>query len=174
MDRNQKAERVAALNKRFATAKLAVLTDFTGMPVAEVTDLRAKLKAAKGEYHVVKNTLGRRAAKDTALAKLAEQLQGPNGLVLAQEEVVATAKALTEFLKTSKKLNIKGGLLEGAPITADDLKSIAALPSREVLLGQVLGVFQAVPTSFVSVLAAVPRGLLNVLKALEEKKAKAA
>ncbi len=174
MKREEKTKKVAKLNERFKAAKLVVLTDFTGLNVSEMTDLRAKLKEAASEYQVVKNTLLRLAARETAMEQLTEHFIGPNGLVLADEDVVAPAKALYKFAAESKKLAIKAGLLEDGVITSEDIKSLATLPSREVLLAQLLGAMNAAPAGLVNVLAALLRNLLNVLKAVEEKKAQAA
>ena len=174
MNREQKAERVAELKERLGRSGLTVLTDFTGLAVEDMTTLRAKLKAVGGEYYVSKNTLIRLAIKNTPAEGMAEHLVGPNGLAMAYDDVAALAKTLNEFAKEKKKLEIKAGLLEGAVIDLDQIKRLADLPSREVLLAQLLGAMNAVPTSFVSVLAAVPRNLLGVLKAIEDQKSEAA
>ncbi len=174
MNREQKAERVAELKERLDRSGLMVLTDFTGLAVDDMTTLRAKVKAVGGEYYVAKNTLIRLAIKDSPAEAVGEYLVGPNGLALAYEDVAALAKTLNEFAKEKKKLEIKAGLLEGELINTDEIKRLADLPSREVLLAQLLGALNAVPTSFVSVLAAVPRNLLGVLKAIEDQKSEAA
>lgn len=174
MNREQKSKRVDELKERLDRSGLMVLTDFTGLGVEEMTTLRARLKAAGGEYYVSKNTLIRLAVKDTPAESLGEYLVGPNGMALSYDDVAALAKALDEFAKESKKLEIKAGLLDGEPIDKEAVKRLAGLPSREVLLAQLLGALNAVPTGFVSVLAAVPRNLLGVLKAIEEQKSEAA
>jgi len=174
LKREQKAQKVAELRERFDKASLIVLTDFAGLDVAKITDLRARIREAHGDYQVVKNTLIRLAAKETAVEKLAEYFVGPNGLAFGYDEVVPLAKALDEFVRENKKLALKAGLLEGGVVSAEGLKALAALPSREVLLARFLGALNAVPTNLVSVLAAVPRNLLGVLKAIEDQKAQAA
>lgn len=173
MNREQKAKKVADLHERLSVSDLVVLTDFTGLDVGEMTELRAKLKEAGAKYLVTKNTLLRLAAKDTNAEPLTDQFVGPNGVTMAEGDVVAAAKVLHEFAKQSKKFEIKIGVLEGNTIQPEDLKALADLPSREVLLAQILGAMNAVPGGFVGVLAAVPRNFVQVLKAIEEQKAAA-
>jgi len=174
LNREQKAERVAELRKRLDRSGLTVLTDFTGLDVEEITELRARMKKVQGEYQVAKNTLIRLAVKETPAEGLADHLVGPNGLALAYDDVAALAKALNEFTKEKKKLTVKVGLLEGQVISAEEIKTLANLPGREVLLAQMLGALNAVPTKLVNVLAAVPRNLLGVLTAIKDQKAEAA
>lgn len=174
MNREQKAARVAELQERLDRAGLVCLADFTGLDVGLMTELRAKLKAAGGEFQVAKNTLVRLAIKDSPAEGLGEHLVGPNGMALAYDDVAALAKALQDFAKESKKLKIKAGLLDGDIIDSDAIKRLADLPSREVLLGQLLGTMNSIPAGFVRALAAVPRDFMGVLKAIEEKKTEAA
>ena len=174
MNREQKAERVVDLKDRLSRSGLMVLTDFTGLGVDDMTGLRARLKAVGGEYFVAKNTLIRLAIKDTPAEAVGEYLVGPNGMALSYDDAAALAKALNEFTKEKKKLAIKAGLLDGELLSKAEIKSLAALPSREILLSQLLGALNAVPTNFVGVLAAVPRNLLGVLKAIEDQKSEAA
>lgn len=171
MNRDEKVKKVADLHERLSVSDLVVLTDFTGLDVGEMTELRAKLKEAGATYLVTKNTMLRLAAKDTSAESLAEHFVGPNGVTLAQGDVVSAAKVLHEFAKESKKFEIKVGVLEGNSIAPQDIKALADLPSREVLLAQMLGAMNAVPGGFVGVLAAVPRNFVQVLKAIEDKKA---
>ncbi len=173
MNREQKAQKVADLHERLGRASLAVLTDFTGLDVAEMTELRSKLKEAEAEYVVFKNTLLRLAAKETDFEQLEEYFVGPNGIALAEGDVVPAAKAIHEFIKDKQKLEIKVGVLDGNVIQAADIKALAALPGRDALLAKLLGTLNAVPGGLVQVLAAVPRSLLNVLKAIEDQKAAA-
>jgi len=173
LNRDQKAQRVAELKEHFEKVQFLALTDFTGLNVDQMTELRAKLKAAESQYQVVKNTIVRLAVKDSPAEKLIEHFVGPNGIVTAEGDVAGPAKALHEFMKENEKLVFKAGLLQGEPMTAQDFKVLATLPGREVLLGQLLGALNAVPTNFVSLLAAVPRNFLGVLKAIENQKAEA-
>ena len=161
---------VEDMHVRAEKAKFAVLTDFRGLNVAAMSDLRKSLRAASAEYQVVKNTLMTLAIEGTDLEILKEHLKGPCAVCLAYEDPVQPAKALTEFAKTSKNFEIKLGVLDGKLVSPDGLKALADLPPREVLLGQVAGTLNAVPTGLVRVLAAVPRQLLYALKAVQEQK----
>ena len=111
-----------------------------------------------------------RAAEGTTVALVKDLFQGPGAVAISYQDPVAPAKILTKFAEDSKKLGIRAAVLDGKRIAADDIKALADLPSREVLLGQLLALMLAVPTSFVRVLTGVPRGLLNVLNAVREKK----
>jgi large subunit ribosomal protein L10 len=166
----EKKEIVDDLHGRFAKSSLVILTDFTGLDVAMVSDLRRKLKEAGVEYKVAKNTLMARASEGTPAAVLKGLFQGPGAVAISYSDPVTPAKILTKFADDSKKLGIRAAALNGKLIDLDAVKALAALPSREVLLGQLLSVMAAVPTSMVRVLAGVPRGLLNVLNAHKDKK----
>lgn len=158
------------LHGRFKKSKLVILTDFKGLDVASVSDLRRKLKEAGIEYKVVKNTLMARASQDTPVAVLANHFKGPGAVAISYDDPVAPAKILTKFADDSKKLEIKAAVLNGQLIDTNGVKALAALPPREVLLGQLLSVMVGVPTSAVRVLAGVPRALVNVLSALRDKR----
>jgi large subunit ribosomal protein L10 len=158
------------LHGRFKRSQLVVLTDFKGLDVASVGDLRRKLKEAGIEYKVVKNTLMARASQDTPIAVMADHFKGPGAVAISYLDPVAPAKILTKFADDSKKLEIRAAVLNGKLIGASEVKALAALPSREVLLGQLLAVMIAVPTSAVRVLAGVPRALVTALSALRDKR----
>jgi large subunit ribosomal protein L10 len=158
------------LHGRFQKSKLVILTDFKGLDVASVSDLRRKLKEAGVEYKVVKNTLMARASQDTPVAAMADHFKGPGAVAISYQDPVAPAKILTKFADDSKKLEIRMAVLDGKLIDVSGVKALAALPSREVLLGQLLSVMVGVPTSAVRVLAGVPRALVNVLSALRDQR----
>jgi len=166
----EKKQIVEDLHQRFAKSSLVVLTDYKGLNVAEVSDLRRKLKLAGVDLKVAKNTLMARAAEGTTVALVKDLFQGPGAVAISYQDPVAPAKILTKFAEDSKKLGIRAAVLDGKRIASDDIKALANLPPREVLLGQLLALMLAVPTSFVRVLTGVPRGLLNVLNAVREKK----
>jgi large subunit ribosomal protein L10 len=166
----QKQQIAQDLHDRFERAKVVILTDYKGLNVGAMTDLRRRLKQAGIEYRVVKNTLLERAATDTPAAVIRDAFKGPSAVALSYDDPVAPAKVLTQFAKENDKLKIRLGVLSGKMISEAEIKSLADLPSREVLLAQLLGVFNAVPTSFVRVLSAVPGGLVNVLNAIKEQK----
>ena len=170
MKLEDKKQIVEDLHGRFAKSSLVILTDFKGLDVASVSDLRRKLKQAGIDYKVAKNTLMARASEDTPVAVLRDHFQGPGAVAISYADPVAPAKILTKFADDSKKLAIRAGVLNGKLIDLNAVKQLAALPSREALLGQLLSVMVSVPTSVVRVLAEVPRSLLNVLNAVKEKK----
>jgi large subunit ribosomal protein L10 len=161
---------VKELNERLGRIQVAILTDYKGLDVAAINDLRRKLREENVEYQVVKNTLLLRAAEGTDAALLKDHFVGPSAVALSYEDPVAPAKVLTQFAKDNEALEIKAGVMEGKILDLADLKALADLPSREVLLGQLVGVLNNVPTSFVRLVAEVPRQMLNVLTAIKEQK----
>jgi large subunit ribosomal protein L10 len=166
----QKKAIAEELHEKFSKAKVVIVTDYKGMDVAATNQLRRKLREAGIEYRVAKNSLLARASKDTDVEAIIDQFKGPNAIAMSYDDPVAPAKVLTDFMKANAKLEIKVGVLNGKALNIDDIKALSALPSREVLLARVLSVMNAVPTSFVRVLAGVPVQFLNVLQAIKEKK----
>jgi large subunit ribosomal protein L10 len=167
---NQKKELVEELREKFKASKIVLLTDFTGLNVVRLNDLRRKLKAAGITYKVVKNTLLIRAAENTDMAGLKDYFTGPTAIAMGFEDPVSPAKILTEFAKENEKLKIRAASLGGKVLDAEAIKGLSALPSREVLLGQLLSVMNAVPTSFVRVLHNVPQKLVYALQAIKDQK----
>ena len=158
------------LHDRFAKSAIIVLTDYKGLDVTSINDLRRKLREANIEFQVVKNTLLVRAAQDTEVALIKDHFKGPSAVAISYDDPVAPAKVLTQFAKDNNKLEIKVGVLNGKVLDAQAIKALALLPPREVMLAQLLATLNAVPTSFVRVLAEVPRSMLNVLTALKDQK----
>ena len=158
------------LHERFSRSAIIVLTDYKGLDVTAINSLRRKLREANIEYQVVKNTLLVRAAEDTEVALIKDHFKGPSGVAISYDDPVAPAKVLTQFAKENDKLEIKVGVLNGKVLDLQAIKALATLPSREVLLAQFLSALNAVPTSFVRVLAEVPRSLVNVLTAIKDQK----
>jgi large subunit ribosomal protein L10 len=158
------------LHDRFARSAILVVTDYKGLDVGSMNDLRRKLREADIEYQVVKNTLLVRAAEDTEIALIKDHFKGPSAVAISYDDPVAPAKVLTQFAKDNKELEIKVGVLNGKVLDAQAIKALATLPSREVLLAHFLSTLNAVPTSFVRVLAEVPRSMLNVLTAIKDQK----
>ncbi|MFA5516869.1 MAG: 50S ribosomal protein L10 [Desulfuromonadales bacterium] len=171
MNRDNKEQLVSELAAKLGTAKAAFLADYRGLNVEQVNKLRNELRGVGVEYRVVKNTLLRLAAKGTEVECLSGYLQGPTAIAISSEDPVAPAKIFAEFAKANAKFELKGGALGGKVISAGEIQALAELPSREVLLGRMLGSISAPATNFVGVLAAVPRSLVQVLAAIEEKKA---
>lgn len=170
MERSKKEAVVAQLSQELAQAQAVIVTDFKGIPMEQLSDLRAKLRAAGCEYQVAKNTLVKLAAKDTPMAKLSDMMVGNNALGFTKGDPAALAKALSDFGKGNDKFVIKGGLLGEKTLDPAQIKALANLPSREIMLATLLGTLNAVPTNLVGVLAAVPRKLLYALSAIRDQK----
>ena len=174
MNRSGKAAIIEAVKARADKASFAVITDFKGMTVEELTNLRVALRNAGGEYHVVKNTLARIALTDGTHNAIKDQFHDNCGVAFGFDDPVAVAKALSDFAKQSKLFELRCACLDGKAMTAAQIDALAKLPGKEQLLGQLLGTMNAVPTNFVSLFANMLRGLLYALKGIEDQKAKAA
>ncbi|MGQ9780455.1 MAG: 50S ribosomal protein L10 [Bacillota bacterium] len=171
MARPEKEAIVAEARDRFARAKAVILTDYRGLNVAEVTELRKRLREAGVEYKVVKNTLATLAARQAAIEGLDKYLVGPIAMAFSYEDPVVPAKLLTEFARERRKLELKAGVLEGKVIDEAEVKALAELPSREQLLAMVLGAFQAPLRGLATVLAGPLRNLAYGLEALRKQRA---
>lgn len=169
MELNKKKEIVTQLHEDLKKSKIVIVTDFKGLDVAAVTKLRSQLTKENIDYRVIKNTLLRRASENTSVAVLNDLFKGPSAVAISYDDPVSPAKILTKFAEENKKLEIKGGVMDGKAIDFNGIKALSSLPSREVLLSQLLSVMNAVPTGIVQVLAAVPRNMMNVLNSLKEK-----
>lgn len=174
MNRSTKEQVVAELHKRLKDVKLAVLADYSGITVKDLTGLRNELRKAESEFRVVKNNLLSIALKDTVFLPLDDYLKGPKALVMNFGDVVEPTKILVEFAKKNEKLEIEAGMLEGDLLNKDQIKTLAELPSREVLLGKLLSLLVGVQTQLVTVLSGVPRGFVQVLEAHRQNKEKEA
>ncbi|MCA1829802.1 MAG: 50S ribosomal protein L10 [Myxococcales bacterium] len=171
--KEQKQEMVATLSAQVARSQTIYVTDFTGLSVARITDLRRRLRAVGVEYVVVKNTLARRALSEAQLKSggLEPFLAGPTALVLAGADPVSAAKVLTDFAKETEKLAIKAGLVEGKAITQAQVKTLAALPSKTQLLAQLGGALQAPMAGFLGVMNGLLYAMVGALEALKDKRA---
>jgi large subunit ribosomal protein L10 len=169
----EKVKVVKEFTEKVQSAKAAVVTGYTGLTVEEVTDLRAKLFHAKVEYHVVKNNLARLALNKANITVLDDLLVGPTAIALAMEDAVAPARVLSKFAKDHEKLSLRGGWMEGKKITVQDIKALANLPSREVLLAKMLGSMKSPVSGIVQVLAGPARKLVYALNAVAQARSKA-
>lgn len=143
MERSEKNAVVASLQEKFQQAQVTLLANPIGLTVAEVTSLRRQLRAVGGEFKVAKNTLTRLAVADTRYESMREMLQGPNALVFGYSDPVSVAKVLVKYAEENKKITIRGGVLDGKAMRAEAVADLAKLPSREVLIAQLLGLLQA-------------------------------
>ena len=168
--REEKAEIIERIKDRAGRASIAVVTDFKGLTVEEVTGLRVKLRESGVDYQVVKNTLARIALTDGPHDSIKDKFKEQCAVAFGYEDPVAAAKALVDYAKANKKFVIRFASLQGKVIDENGIKALSTMPSKPQLLAQVLGTMNAVPTNFVSVLANVMRGMLNVLTALKDKK----
>ena len=140
MARPHKVHQVEEISERLKRARAAVLTDYRGLTVAQLQDLRAKLRGADVEYRVVKNTLARRAAVEAGHDEFTEVLKGPVAIAFSYDDVSSPAKLLGDWARTTRlKLDIVGGLIEGRPMSGDQVRQVAELPSKEVLISQLAG-----------------------------------
>ena len=171
MNRSEKAVIIEGLKAKAESSCIAVVTDFKGMTVEELTQLRVALRNVGGELHVVKNTLARIALTGGTHDSIKDTFKENCALALGTDDPVAVAKAVHDFAKNSKLFKVRCASLEGKAMTADQVEALAKMPSKPQLLGQMLATMNAVPTNFVSLFANIQRGLLYALKAIEEKKA---
>jgi large subunit ribosomal protein L10 len=170
LDRGTKEKVTAVLHEKMQNAKLIVLANYSGLNVGEITTLRNALRKSDTELRVIKNTLLEIASRGTDAAALESYLRGPLAIALNNGDVVEPAKILVEFAKKNTQLEIIAGTLEGKVLTEEQIKALAELPSRDVLLAKLLSVMVGVQTSLVTVLSAVPRGFVQVLDGYRAKK----
>lgn len=170
MLRAEKEQVVEELSSRLGEARCLYLTDFTGLDVEAITDLRRKLRAAEVEYVVVKNTLARRALAGSQYEELTDHLDGPSAFALSNVDVVSAAKILTDFAKGTEKPSIRAGAIEGQVISIDEIRRLASLPPREQLLAKMVGQVQAPITGLVYTLHALLSKLVRTLDAVWAKR----
>lgn len=174
LTRSQKQEQVDLLKDRVARANSMLALDYRGLSVDETNDLRARLREAAGgrervEYRVAKNTLLRRATSGTPLEPLGAYLTGPTAVAIAFEEPSAVAKALVDFAKGNEKLEIKGGVVEGEVVDLDQIRALAALPSKFELQGMLAGTIQAPMRNLAGTLHALLGHVRNALEQRQEQ-----
>jgi large subunit ribosomal protein L10 len=169
MRKEQKTAVVENLSGAFRKATIAIVSEYRGMSVAETTEMRRKLRAVRGELKVAKNTLIRRALKDTGYASLEDKLGGPVGLIISTEDPVELAKTVVGFRDLGDKFKLRGGVVDGAPVTVEQIQALATLPPKEVILAQLLGLLNAPATQLVRLLNEPGSQLVRLLDAIGKK-----
>lgn len=173
MSKTQRQETVAVLIEQLKGSPNVYVTDFSGLNVLRMTELRRRLRGAGVEYVVVKNTLAQRAFAANGVSALDEHLAGPTGLVLAGSDPVAGAKVLADFAREFEKPAIKIGLVDGKALTPDQVRRLASLPPREVLLSQLAGYMQAPMARFAGAMNGMMYQMVGALEALRSQRSAA-
>ena len=171
MPNQQKVQIVSDLKEALADAPTVILTDPTGLNVKNISLLRSRLREADTRFRVVKNTLFKLAAEDTPVKDVVAGLEGPTAIAVTHGDPVAAAKVLAAFHREFKLLTLKGGLVEGRAVSADDVQSLATIPSRPELIGQVVGGLQAPISGLVGTLQSTLGSLVMTLQAVADKRA---
>jgi large subunit ribosomal protein L10 len=169
VDRAQKQSQVAEIQDRFGKMAVAVLTDFRGLDVESINELRREFDKAEVEYKVVKNTLVKRAIGDEAYAEgLAEHLVGPTGIAWSYEDPVAPARVAAEFAKANEKLKIKCAVLDGEVLDGPGVIALSKMPGKDEIKAKLLATFMAPAQQMVRLLAAAPTNFVHLLNARKE------
>ena len=170
MNIDEKKKIVDDLNERFSRSKVLILTDYKGLNVSKINDLRRRLLNVEAEFKVAKNSLFIRASQGTDAALIKEHFKGPSAVALSYDDPVASAKVLSEFVKENNELELQAGVLDGKVMGLNEITALSVLPSRDILLGQLLSVLNGVPTALVTALGDIPRRFVNLLQAVKDQK----
>ena len=172
MKKTSKADTVEAMRRLIADQKGTVLAEYRGLTVADITGLRKKLREVDAEFKVVKNTLIRRAAKESGFSRLDEFFFGPTAIGFTMGDPVALAKTLREFATGNKKIRLKAGYLEGKVLSEKEIETLADVPPREVLLSRLVGGMASPIARLVQMLSGPQRKLAYVLQSIHDQKSK--
>lgn len=164
----KKAAEIDLLVDRFERSQMTILADYRGLSVTQMQDLRSRLRPADSEFRVAKNTLVRIAAERAGVEGLEEFLEGPTAVMFAFDDVAAPAKAMSDFAKSSRVLEVKAGVMNGQVLSADDVEAIATLPPREELLGKLVGMLASPMSRAVGVLSGPSRSVAYLVNARME------
>ncbi|HXX56925.1 MAG TPA: 50S ribosomal protein L10 [Thermodesulfovibrionales bacterium] len=170
LNKEEKGTAIAELKGKFSEAKAVIFTDYKGMTVAELSELRRLLRSGGLDYRVVKNTLARIASQDTPVAVAKDAFKGPVALAVGYDDPVTAAKKIIEFSKKNEKLKLKGGVIEGKFLGAQEVRAVADLPPREVLLSMLAGALQAPMSKLARALSATVSNLGYAMHSLKTKK----
>jgi large subunit ribosomal protein L10 len=174
VNRERKSEIVEELTEEFRSSTSMLVADPRGLTVAGIKDLRIRLREQGATFRVSKNTLARIAAREAGQEPLLDLLEGPTGIALCHEDPAPVAKAMADFARTSRLLEVRGGVLEGRVIDAATVRTLATLPPREELYAKLVGSIASPISGFVNVIAAIPRGLVVALDQIRQQKEAAA
>lgn len=166
----EKASKIQEIKDEICRASVAIVTDYRGLTVQEITTLRRGLQETDAEYTVVKNTLAILAVKDTEFEPLSELFKGPTALVLGHSDQVGPAKVLSQFMKKAKKVTIRGGFMQGTLLNEDQVKQLADIPSREELLSKIMGGLNAPASGIANCVNSVMRNLVVCIDQVREQK----
>ncbi|MCE5190833.1 MAG: 50S ribosomal protein L10 [Actinomycetia bacterium] len=165
---------VAEIKERFAASAGVIVADYRGLSVKEMRTLRTNVRSVGGEVKIYKNTLAELAIRELAMPSMDALLTGPTAIIFLEGDPVAPAKAVMDFAKEHKLLEVKGGFIEHAVVNAESVKAIASLPAREVLIAKLLGTLQAPASGFVRVLNGPAAAFARALRAVADQKAASA
>jgi len=159
----EKVETIEDFKTRLDGAKTVLVTEYRGLTVQQLSDLRKQLRGVSASYKIIKNRLAKLAMTDSDLSKLGPHLKGPTGMVISKEDPVAVAKALHTFARTNQALAIKAGFIEGQVLPPADLKALSELPTKDAIRSQIIGAIQGPLAQLVGLLQATQRDLAYVL-----------
>jgi len=171
MNKTEKNQAVEELKERFKSAAVLLLTDYKGLPVSSMTQVRQELRKNGAELKVIKNTLATLAVKGTDMEALGQHFVGTTAVVTSSSDPVTPAKILMKFAKDLEKFQVKHGYLSGKVISPSEIDSLSKLPSREEMLAKILGSLMAPTQNLYNVISAIPRKLVTVLAAVRDTKA---